>query len=168
MNREKKKVLVAMSGGVDSAVAAALLKKQGYHVIAVFMKFWPEQGRCCSSETEKRARIVAKKLGIPFYVFNLSREFKKEVVDYFIKEYREGRTPNPCVVCNKEIKFGLLLKKALTLGADYVVSGHYAVLRNNRLFEAKHKDQSYFLWMLKQKQLKRILFPLDYLRLDLR
>ena len=158
-----------MSGGVDSSVAAALLKKRGHYVIGVFMKFWkgPGQGenRCCSPDSERRARQVAKILKIPFYVFNFEKEFKKRVVDYFIKGYKEGITPNPCVVCNKEIKFGLLLEKALALGADYIATGHYA-----RIFSSKNilalargrdieKDQSYFLWQIDQKKLKRILFP---------
>jgi tRNA-specific 2-thiouridylase len=126
----KPKIVVGMSGGVDSSVTAALLKEQGYFVVGVFMKFWKDgksgQNRCCSVESEKLARLVAKKIGIPFYVLNVEKEFKKEVVDYFLKEYKKGTTPNPCVVCNKEIKFGYLIKKALSLGADYVATGHYA------------------------------------------
>src|SRR3990170_1629730 len=137
--QNKKRVVVAMSGGVDSSVAAALLKKgaclklgQRVDVIGVFMKFWnrPKGGkegnfnRCCAPESEKRARAVAGILGIPFYVFNFEKEFKKRVVDYFLKEYKAGVTPNPCVVCNKEIKFGLLLEKALELKAGYVATGH--------------------------------------------
>src|SRR3989344_9413413 len=172
MNK-KIKVICAMSGGVDSSVAAALLKKRGHYVIGVFMKFWkgPGQGenRCCSPESEVRARQVAKILKIPFYVFNFEKEFKKRVVDYFIKGYKEGITPNPCVVCNKEIKFGLLLEKAMELGADFVATGHYARIR--KFVNSKHvryslmtakdknKDQSYFLWQLTQKQLAKIIFP---------
>jgi len=167
-----------MSGGVDSSVSAALLKRAGVDVIGVFMKFWSESkkgesagfNRCCSLEAERRARKVAKILKIPFYVFNFEKEFKKKVVDCFLKEYRAGRTPNPCVVCNKGIKFGLLLEKALGLGADFVATGHYArKLETNdkkqetryRLLKGKdkEKDQSYFLWQLNQKQLKHILFP---------
>ena len=180
--REKtknKKVIVAMSGGVDSSVAAALLKKEGYDVVGVFMKFWQSridtnktdshrfENRCCSSEAEKRARVVAAKLKIPFYVFNFEKEFKKKIVDYFLKEYKTGRTPNPCVVCNKEIKFGLLLKKVLALNADFIATGHYVRVVDDsrqcifRLYKArdKKKDQSYFLWQLNQKILKRTLFP---------
>ncbi len=139
MRKEKrnKKVVVAMSGGVDSSVAAALLKRANFNVIGVFMKFWTEHkrgelpgfNRCCSPEAEIRARKVAKILKIPFYVFNFEKEFKKRVVDYFFYEHKKGTTPNPCVVCNKEIKFGLLLEKALSLDADFVATGHYARLR---------------------------------------
>jgi len=164
-----------MSGGVDSSVVAALLKKRGHNIIGVFMKFWVESkkdefishwNRCCSLESENRARQVANILDIPFYVFNFEKEFKKKVVDYFLKEYKEGRTPNPCVVCNKEIKFGLLLEKALSLNIDYVATGHYVQSQQEKnkiqLFRGKDKikDQSYFLWQLNQKQLRHILFPL--------
>lgn len=166
-NGRNSKVVVAISGGVDSSVAAALLKKQGYEVIGVFMKFWSDgYNRCCSSESEKRARQVAKVLGIPFYVFNFEKEFKKRVVESFLKEIKVGNTPNPCVVCNKEIKFGLLLEKALKLGAEYVATGHYVKIKNQKeiykLLKAKdnNKDQSYFLWQLNQNQLSRILFPI--------
>jgi tRNA-specific 2-thiouridylase len=170
-----KKVVIAMSGGLDSSVAAALLKKAGFETIGVFMKFWSEPvkdgligawNRCCSPEAEKRARSVANILDIPFYVFNFEKEFKKRIVDYFLKEYQAGRTPNPCVVCNKEIKFGLCLEKALALDADYVATGHYARLKKKggRIHllrgKDKKKDQSYFLWQLSQNQLKHILFPL--------
>ena len=170
-----------MSGGIDSSVAAALLKRAGFDMIGVFMKFWSPTtsggglvggwNHCCSPEAEVRARKVAKILKIPFYVFNFEKEFKKRIVDYFLDGYKKGITPNPCVVCNKEIKFGLLLEKTLALDADYVATGHYArkkETRDNRqetrykLLRAKDKDkdQSYFLWMLNQKQLKRILFPI--------
>ncbi|MFA5878427.1 MAG: tRNA 2-thiouridine(34) synthase MnmA [Candidatus Staskawiczbacteria bacterium] len=175
MKRENKnRIIVAMSGGVDSSVAAALLKKQGHDVIGVFMKFWKpksfgksNENRCCTLESERMARLVAKKLDIPFYVLNLEREFKKKVVDYFLKENRAGRTPNPCVVCNKEIKFGLLLEKAFKLDAAYVATGHYVQIYKEPKTQScvllkgedKDKDQSYFLWKLNQKQLKHILFP---------
>jgi len=169
-----------MSGGVDSSVAAALLDKAGFDVIGVFMKFWKEresgENRCCSLESEKMARLIAKKIGIPFYVVNAEKEFKKKVVDYFLKECKKGNTSNPCVVCNKEIKFGLLLEKALKLGADFIATGHYAQtslapLSGARLFKAKdgNKDQSYFLWQLNQKQLKHILFPIgEYTKPEVR
>lgn len=175
----QRKVTVAMSGGVDSSVAAVLLKQAGFDVVGVFMKFWKAPNdngliggwnRCCSPEAEVRARKVAKILKIPFYVFNFEKDFKKRIVDYFLKENKLGLTPNPCVICNKEIKFGLLLEKALKLDADYIATGHYARIRkfvNSRqirysLISAKdkNKDQSYFLWMLNQEQLKRTLFPI--------
>jgi hypothetical protein len=177
---KNKKVIVAMSGGIDSSVAAALLKKDNFDVIGVFMKFWkaPDKdglvngwNKCCSSESEVRARKVAKILKIPFYIFNFEKEFKKRVVDYFLNENKKGLTPNPCVVCNKEIKFGLLLERALKLKADYIATGHYARLREDRSRQTyklhkgrdKEKDQSYFLWKLNQKQLKHILFPIGNL-----
>ncbi len=146
-------------------MAAALLKKAGFDVIGVFMKFWKEgrsaENRCCSVESEKLARAVAKKINIPFYVVNAEKEFKKKVVDYFLKEYKAGNTPNPCVVCNKEIKFGFLIEKALKMGAGFVATGHYAKIRSGKLLKGgdKEKDQSYFLWQLNQKQLSRIMFP---------
>ncbi len=154
-----------MSGGVDSSVAAALLCAGGFDVTGVFMKFWKDgqagKNRCCSAESEKLARLTAKKIGIPFYVVNAEKEFKKKVVDYFLNEYKKGRTPNPCVVCNKEIKFGFLLEKAFSLGADYIATGHYANIKDGRLLKGKdkQKDQSYFLCQLDQKQISRILFP---------
>ena len=162
----KERVVVAMSGGVDSSVATALLKKSGFDVVGVFMKLWP-------SFDEKRAQRAAKKLGIPFYVFNFEKEFKKKVVDYFLAEYRAGRTPNPCVVCNKEIKFGLLFKKALSLDADYIATGHYARIQETKYKllkgKDKNKDQSYFLWKLNQKMLEKILFPVgDYTKTEVR
>lgn len=170
--KKNKKVLVAMSGGVDSSVAAALLKRKNYEIVGVFMRFWsPQEGisgpenRCCSLAAQNRARQVAKKMDIPFYVFDFRQEFKKRVVDYFLDEYQAGRTPNPCVVCNKEIKFGLLLEKALKLGVDWVASGHYARgIKNKNEYKLlrgkdKKKDQSYFLWQLSQEQVRRILFP---------
>jgi len=167
---------MAMSGGVDSSVAAALLKKSGADVIGVFMKFWSEPGnnnltkgwnRCCSPDSEKRARKVAKILNIPFYVIRFEKEFKKRIVDYFLKEHKTGLTPNPCVICNKEIKFGLLLKKALALDADFIATGHYARLKKTKdgfhllRSKDKDKDQSYFLWQLDQKQLGHVLFPIE-------
>jgi len=180
------KVVVAMSGGLDSSVAAAFLKRAGFIIVGVFMKFWSEpekdglvgvSNRCCSPEAEVRARKVAKILKIPFYVFNFEKEFKTKIVNYFLEGYKKGITPNPCVVCNKEIKFGLLLEKALALDADFIATGHYALkhevksqkskVKSYKLLRAKdkEKDQSYFLWMLNQKQLKRILFPIgDYTR----
>lgn len=177
-----KKAFVALSGGVDSSVAALLLKRAGFSVEGVFMRFWADPrhgGRnlCCSLDSERRARAVALKLGIPFYVFNFEKEFKKRVVDYFLRQTRLGLTPNPCVVCNEEIKFGLFLDKALKMGADFVATGHYARKAKSlkskmfSLLKAKDKtkDQSYFLWRLNQKQLSRVLFPLgDYQKSEAR
>lgn len=165
-----------MSGGVDSSVAAALLKRAGFDVVGVFMKLadLPK-----FRESEKRAKKIAKILKIPFYVFNFEKEFKKRIIDYFLKENKQGLTPNPCVVCNKEIKFGLLLEKSLKLNADFIATGHYArtnlfknftIVKNLQKIKLmkgkdKNKDQSYFLWMLNQKKLKRVLFPIgDYTR----
>jgi len=156
------KVTVAMSGGVDSGVAAALLKKQGFEVRGIFMKLFDSPA---FKNSEKRAREISKILNIPFSVFDLRKEFKKKIIGYFLKEYKRGRTPNPCVVCNKEIKFGLLLEKALSFKSDFIATGHYVRKRGNTLLKGKdkEKDQSYFLWKLSQKQVKRILFPLgDY------
>lgn len=173
VKKSKGKVLVAMSGGVDSSVAAQLLKNQGYEVAGVFLHFWKDESagekhenRCCSLESLMDAKLVAAKIGIPLYTFNFSEPFKKAVVDNFLSEYDSGRTPNPCVVCNRKIKIGLLLKHARALGYDYVATGHYLsikkVAREYRLFKAKdkNKDQSYFLYTFSQDELKHLLFPL--------
>lgn len=165
-----------MSGGVDSSIAAAILKKKGYEVVGVFMKFWKEPGRskenkCCSAEAQADARKVAAKLDIPFYTLNFEKEFKKRVVDYLVREYKEGRTPNPCIECNRWIKFKFLMEKAVKLKADYISTGHYARIEKGKLLTAKdkQKDQSYFLWTLTQKQLKRTLFPIgDYTKNQVR
>jgi len=184
-----QKIVVAMSGGVDSSVAASMLKEQGFDVIGIFLKFWHEpkcadarENICCSKEAADSARAVADKLKIPFYVLDASKEFKREVVDYYIKEYDSGRTPNPCVMCNKFIKFGWLINKAKELGANFLATGHYARLQrefsisnfqfpknsqiSNNKFQMKllkgkdqKKDQSYFLWQLDKDQLKHVLFP---------
>ncbi|MFA5128522.1 MAG: tRNA 2-thiouridine(34) synthase MnmA [Patescibacteria group bacterium] len=169
MVKKNKKVMVAMSGGVDSSVAAALLKKQGYDVVGVFMRFWSESSsgagsamnKCCSFEAYSDARRVAQKLGIPIYTLNMRVRFKKSVVDYFLKEYQAGRTPNPCVECNRFIKFGELLKKARAMDLDYIATGHYARVYGAKLLKGKDskKDQSYFLYTLTQDKLKQVLFP---------
>jgi len=162
----RRKIFVGMSGGVDSSAAAALLKKKGYSPAGVFMKFWSEgkscaENKCCSSESERRALLTAGRLGIPFYTLNLEKEFKEKIVEFFLKELKNGRTPNPCVVCNKEIKFNLLLNK-FAGGNELFATGHYAKVRNGRLFKAKDKDkdQTYFLWKLDKNALEKVVFPL--------
>ncbi len=175
------KVYVAMSGGVDSSVAAALLKKRGFGVVGVFMKPWqPDTGskakgafasNCLWKEDREDAMRVASVLGIPFETWDFSKQYKKSVTDYMIKEYKAGRTPNPDVMCNKEIKFGLFFDRAIKEGADYIATGHYVKVKNGRLFVAKdkNKDQSYFLWTLKQKQLEKCIFPIgDYIKPEVR
>ncbi|MBI2446530.1 MAG: tRNA 2-thiouridine(34) synthase MnmA [Parcubacteria group bacterium] len=187
MNK-RKKIFCAMSGGVDSSVAALLLKQNGYDVVGVYMKGWSWSGPDasvgvnCAEEDATDARRVAGVLGIPFYVFDFENKIKKAVVDYMVSEYAAGRTPNPDVMCNREIKFGLFLKKTLELGADYIATGHYTRLQrefpisksqfsNCKLKIAKdlNKDQSYFLWTLTQGQLKHCLFPIgDYTKPQVR
>jgi len=169
MSREKnKKVFVGMSGGVDSSVAAALLKEQGHNVTGVHMICW--EG-CENNEDKQDAMRVCATLGIPFLTFDFRKEYKQAVFDYMVREYEAGRTPNPDVMCNKEIKFGIFLQRALSMGADYVATGHYVRLENGALKIAKdlNKDQSYFLWTLTQDQLCHALFPIgDYLKSEVR
>lgn len=161
-----------MSGGVDSSVSAYLLKEQGYDVIGVTMQIWQEdkeyeerEGGCCSLSAVDDARRVADKIGIPFYVLNFRDSFKKNVIDYFIDEYMEGKTPNPCIACNKYLKFDELLKKAQGIGADYIATGHYAKIEehNGRYILVKSdddkKDQTYALYNMTQEQLAHTLMP---------
>ena len=161
--KSKKRVICSISGGIDSAVAMALLKERGFDVLAVFMRLLPEP---YFEKNEERARKIAEILNVPFYVFDFRKEFQKKVVNYFLKSYKAGLTPNPCVVCNKEIKFELLFKKLQTLKADFIATGHYArVKKRGKTYfllkgKDKNKDQSYFLWQLTQKILKRTLFPI--------
>lgn len=169
------RIVVGMSGGVDSAYAAAILKKDGHDVIGMTFRMWPKDecgsstGRaCCSLEAITRARAVCEKLKMPHYVVDVSEEFRKEIIDYFCQEYIKGLTPNPCVLCNEKIKFGVFLEKARSLGAEMMATGHYAklefdkqasryILREGR---DKSKDQSYFLFSLSQGQFGYTLFPL--------
>jgi tRNA-specific 2-thiouridylase len=174
-----KKVVVGLSGGVDSSVAAYLLKEQGYEVIGLFMKNWHDDSvtiseECPWLEDSNDALIVAEKLGIPFQTVDLSAQYKERIVDYMFNEYERGRTPNPDVLCNREIKFDVFLKIALQLGADYVATGHYCrkgIIKNvdgtetYQLLAGKdpNKDQSYFLCQLSQEQLAKTLFPIGEL-----
>lgn len=174
------RVVVGMSGGVDSSVAAALLKEQGYDVVGIMLRLWSEttdgendvepaaENKCCSLESMADARRVAAKLDIPFYVVNVEAPFRETIVDYFYDEYAAGRTPNPCLRCNRHIRFTLLLERALALGADYLATGHYVRVDDNPLTGRRRlrrgmsdeKDQSYVLHVLSQHQLRHALFPL--------
>lgn len=172
MRQTKKTVYVAMSGGVDSSVAAALLKKQGFSVVGVFMKPWqPKSIHCLWQKDREDAIRVASVLDIPLLTWDFSEEYGKKVAEYMIESYRLGFTPNPDVMCNKEIKFGLFFKKAVSKGADYIATGHYAQIRDGRLYTAKdkNKDQTYFLWTLTSEQLTKILFPVgNYIKPEVR
>ncbi|MEJ2735252.1 MAG: tRNA 2-thiouridine(34) synthase MnmA [Anaerolineae bacterium] len=162
-----RRAVVAMSGGVDSSVAAALLVEEGFDVIGVMMRLWAEtENRCCAPEAIDEARQVAAQLDIPFYLVNYEEEFRTCVVDYFIAEYSQGRTPNPCLACNRHIRFGRLLRHARALDAQYLATGHYAQVdqidgayRLRKGFDPQ-KDQSYVLYMLGQDELPRVLFPI--------
>ncbi len=163
----KQKVLVGLSGGVDSSVSAALLKESGFDVVGAFIKVWTPPGLPCPWREDRRdAMRVAATLKIPFVTIDLEKEYKKEIIDYMIDEYKAGRTPNPDMMCNKTIKFGVFLKRAVDLGADFVATGHYARIKNRNAGKYKllkgvdvNKDQSYFLAMLGQNQLSKIIFP---------
>ncbi len=175
MSNSSKRVVVAMSGGVDSSVAACLLKKDGFDVLGIFMKNWHDTNvtiskECPWLEDSNDAMLVAEKLSIPFQVIDLSKEYKNKIVDYMFEEYKNGRTPNPDVLCNREIKFDIFLDIAMNLGADYIATGHYAQIKqskknNQTLFRLlagrdKSKDQSYFLCQLNQSQLSKTMFPI--------
>ncbi len=173
-----KRVVVGLSGGVDSSVAAYLLKEQGYEVIGLFMKNWHDDSvtisnECPWLEDSNDALLVAEKLGIPFQTVDLSEQYKEKIVDYMFEEYEKGRTPNPDVLCNREIKFDVFLKIALQLGADFVATGHYCrkgtiTVENQTIYQLlsgtdTNKDQSYFLCQLSQEQLSKSLFPIGEL-----
>src|SRR5690242_10087789 len=201
MNRTKQRVLLGMSGGVDSSVAGYLLREQGYDVIGVTMKVWPQdcisraEDKCCGPQAIADARGVAHSLGIPHYVVDEAEQFERLVIDYFSSEYQAGRTPNPCVMCNEKLKFGNLWSKAAALGCDYIATGHYATIEHAvaagadrgctdshvtsepaSISDSGHscailrkgidprKDQSYFLFSLRQPQLRRALTPLGGMR----
>ena len=173
-----KKVIVGLSGGVDSSVSALLLKQQGYEVIGLFMKNWHDESVTISDECpwlddSNDAMLIAEKLGIPFQTVDLSKEYQSRIIDYMFKEYENGRTPNPDVLCNREIKFDIFLDIALNLGADYIATGHYCQIDkinkdNKEIYRLlagfdDNKDQSYFLCQLNQKQLAKAIFPIGHL-----
>lgn len=178
---KKQKVVIGMSGGVDSSVAAYLLKEQGYDVIGVTMQIWQdedeirqqENGGCCGLSAVDDARRVAQRLEIPYYVMNFKQEFKKHVIDYFIAEYLSGRTPNPCIACNRYVKWESLLHRSMEIGADYIATGHYARIARLpggryaiRRSVTETKDQTYALYNLTQEQLSHTLMPVGEYRKD--
>lgn len=176
---EKKniRVVVGMSGGVDSSAAVALLQAQGYDVIGITLKLWPQdcvsraEDKCCGPQAVTDARAVCHKLGVPYYLVDEAEEFQKQVIGYFAEEYKAGRTPNPCVMCNEKLKFGTLINRARKLGAEFIATGHYARIEKSadglrtllKRGRDPRKDQSYFLFSLKQDQLARSLMPLGEL-----
>ena len=177
MNGKKQRVLLGMSGGVDSSVAGYLLREQGYDVVGVTMKVWPQdcisraEDKCCGPQAIADARGVAHSLGIPHYVVDEADQFERVVIDYFSSEYQAGRTPHPCVMCNEKLKFGSLWEKARALDCDFIATGHYAIIEHPEIHNTRdrailrkgidpRKDQSYFLFSLRQAQLQRALTPL--------
>src|ERR1043165_2945941 len=173
----KTRVICGMSGGVDSSATAALLLEQGYDVVGITLKLWPQdcvnraEDKCCGPQAVTDARAVSLKLNIPYYLVDEAAEFQQQVINYFAEEYKAGRTPNPCVMCNEKLKFGTLISRARKLGAEFVATGHFA--RTERCRDTgrtllkrgrdSRKDQSYFLFSLKQEQLAQTLFPLGEL-----
>ena len=176
MSRNGTRVLLGMSGGVDSSVTGYLLREKGYDVVGVTMKVWPQdcisraEDKCCGPQAVADARAVAHSLGVPHYVVDEAEQFERTVIDYFTSEYQAGRTPNPCVMCNEKLKFGNLWGKAEALGCDYIATGHYAIIEHHddrailRKGVDPRKDQSYFLFSLRQPQLRRALTPLGTMR----
>jgi tRNA-specific 2-thiouridylase len=174
ISEKRQRVVCGMSGGVDSSATAALLIEQGYDVIGITLKLWPQdcvnraEDKCCGPQAVTDARSVCDKLGVPYYLIDEAAEFQKHVIQYFADEYKAGRTPNPCVMCNQNLKFGRLIDRADQLGASYIATGHFARVERNAdgsryLLKRgcdSRKDQSYFLFSLRQDQLARILFPL--------
>jgi tRNA-uridine 2-sulfurtransferase len=173
-SKKRQRIVCGMSGGVDSSATAALLLDQGYDVIGVTLKLWPQdcvnraEDKCCGPQAVTDARAVCHKLDIPYYLVDEAAEFQQHVIQYFADEYKAGRTPNPCVMCNQNLKFGRLIDRADQLGAQYIATGHFARIEKNadgsrhllKRGRDLHKDQSYFLFSLRQDQLARAMFPL--------
>lgn len=173
--QKRERVVIGLSGGVDSSAAAKLLLEQGYDVVGITLKLWPQdcvsraEDKCCGPQAVMDARAVAHKLGIPYYLIDEAADFQKQVISYFADEYKAGRTPNPCVVCNERLKFGNLINRARQLGAQYIATGHFARIEKSgdryllKRGRDPKKDQSYFLFSLRQDQLARAIFPLGEL-----